>query len=189
MSLTPAGCQKQSKSGNYRKCQKVRLTRENTGFNALSALFANQFVVCRAIRYTCRASASTRNRTWIWTFGGAYAILCTIETFSVPTWSRTRSRALGVPCAIRYTIGTDTLEPTTGFAPAWSGLQDRRLSQSSHVGNKQECKDLNPVGRLWRPLPLPGGRSCSHHAPRDGSSRRSVRSTFNLAASRSSTLR
>ena len=29
----------------------------------------------------------------------------------------------------------DTPEPTTGFAPAWSGLQDRRLSQSSHVGN------------------------------------------------------
>ena len=25
---------------------------------------------------------------------------------------------------------------------------------------KQECKDLNPVGRLWRPLPLPGGHSC-----------------------------
>ena len=26
---------------------------------------------------------------------------------------------------------------------------------------KQECKDLNPVGRLWRPLPLPGGHSCN----------------------------
>ena len=25
-------------------------------------------------------------------------------------------------------------EPTTGFAPASTGLQDRRLSQSSHVG-------------------------------------------------------
>ena len=25
--------------------------------------------------------------------------------------------------------------PTTGFAPVSSGLQDRRLSQSSHVGN------------------------------------------------------
>ena len=46
-----------------------------------------RFVICRAIRYTCRASVSTRNRTWIWTFGGSYAILCTIETFSVPTWS------------------------------------------------------------------------------------------------------
>ena len=68
-----------------------------------------RFVVCRAIRYTCRAflfSVSTRNRTWIWTFGGSYAILCTIETISIPTWSRTRARALGEPCAIRYTIGT-----------------------------------------------------------------------------------
>ena len=51
-------------------------------------------------------SVSTRNRTWIWTFGGSYAIRCTIETFSIPTWSRTRTRALGEPRAIRYTIGT-----------------------------------------------------------------------------------
>ena len=28
------------------------------------------------------------------------------HSISVPTWSRTRARALGVPCAIRYTIGT-----------------------------------------------------------------------------------
>ena len=61
----------------------------------------------------------------------------------------------------------DKPEPTTGFAPAWSGLQDRRLSQSSHVGDKQECKDLNPVGRLWRPLPLPGGHSCIGPRPCD----------------------
>ena len=69
-----------------------------------------RFVVCRAIRYTCRAylhSVSTRNRTWTWTFGGSYAIRYTIETFSVPTWSRTRARALGGPRAIRYTIGTN----------------------------------------------------------------------------------
>ena len=26
---------------------------------------------------------------------------------------------------------------------------------------KQECKDLNLVGRLWRPLPLPGGHPCT----------------------------
>ena len=26
--------------------------------------------------------------------------------------------------------------------------------------HKQECKDSNPVARLWRPLPLPGGHSC-----------------------------
>ena len=86
---------------------------------------------------------------------------------SIPTWSRTRSKALGKPYAIRYTIGTNTSEPTTGFAPAWSGLQDRRLSQSSHVGNKQECKDSNPVARLWRPLPLPGGHSCIGPRPCD----------------------
>ena len=44
-------------------------------------------------------------------------------------------------------------EPTTGFAPASTGLQDRRLSQSSHVGkSKQECKESNPAWRFWRPL-------------------------------------
>ena len=32
---------------------------------------------------------------------------------------------------------------------------------------KQECKDLNPVGRLWRPLPLPGGHSCIGPRPCD----------------------
>ena len=61
-------------------------------------------------RHTRRAfipSVSTRTRTWIWTFGGSYAIPCTIETFSIPTWSRTRARALGKPYAIRYTIGTN----------------------------------------------------------------------------------
>ena len=30
--------------------------------------------------------------------------------------------------------------------------QERRLSQSSHVGNQQECKESNPAGRFWRPL-------------------------------------
>ena len=82
------------------------------GRSSFSALPRNRtpscrFVVCRAIRHTCRASVSTRNRTWIWTFGGSYAIRYTIETFSVPTWSRTRARALGEPRAIRYTIGTN----------------------------------------------------------------------------------
>jgi hypothetical protein len=71
-----------------------------------------RFVICRAIRHTRRASVSTRNRTWIWTFGGSNAIHYTIETHaqSVPTWSRTRTRALGEPCAIRYTIGTRLLQ-------------------------------------------------------------------------------
>ncbi len=38
--------------------------------------------------------------------------------------------------------------PTTGFAPASTGLQDRRLSQSSHVGIKherEESKERPPV--------------------------------------------
>ncbi len=118
-----------------------------------------RFVVCRAIRYTCRASVSTRTRTWIWTFGGSYAIPCTIETFSIPTRSRTGTRALGEPRAIRYTIGTDTPEPTTGFAPASCGLQDRRLSQSSHVG-KHEREESNPVRQGWNLPALPGEHSC-----------------------------
>ena len=36
---------------------------------------------------------------------------------------------------IRYTIGIQiSQEPTTGFAPASTYLQDRRLSVSGHVG-------------------------------------------------------
>ena len=69
---------------------------------------SGSFEDCRAVRHTRRANVSTRNRTWIRTFGGSYAIPCTIETLSVPTWSRTRARALGEPRAIRYTIGTHT---------------------------------------------------------------------------------
>ncbi len=75
---------------------------------------------------------------------------------SIPTWIRTRAWTFGGSNAIRYTIGTQ--EPTTGFAPALPCLQDRRLSMSSHVG-KHEREESNPVGRFWRPLPLPGGRS------------------------------
>jgi hypothetical protein len=53
-------------------------------------------------------------------------------------------------------------EPTAGFAPAWGGLRDRCLSTSSHIGNcQQERTDLNCVERLWRPLALPGARSCT----------------------------
>ncbi len=29
-----------------------------------------------------------------------------------------------------------------------------------HVGNQQECEESDPVGRLWRPLALPGAHSC-----------------------------
>ena len=61
----------------------------------------------------------------------------------------------------------DISEPTTGFAPAWSGFGHRAkrgrpppFSIEPRRQLKQECKDLNPVGRLWRPLPLPGGHPC-----------------------------
>ena len=43
----------------------------------------------------------------------------------------------------------------TGFAPAWTCLQDRCLSQSSHIGSQQERSASNTVHRLWRPSPLP----------------------------------
>ena len=64
-------------------------------------------------------------------------------------------------------------EPTTGFAPASTGLQDRRLSQSSHVGTQARARGVRaPTDRLvavrqfWRLAALPGAHSC------DKSSRR-----------------
>src|SRR5262249_33458539 len=53
-------------------------------------------------------------------------------------------------------------EPTTGFAPASTCLQDRRLSQSSHVG-KHEREESNPVRQLWRLTALPGAHSYKAH--------------------------
>ena len=44
-------------------------------------------------------------------------------------------------------------EPTTGFAPAWSALQEQRLSRSSHVGcflQRGDRRDLNPYLLLHR---------------------------------------
>ena len=64
---------------------------------------------------------------------------------------------------IRYTIGIQIhKEPTTGFAPALTCLQDRRLSVSSHVG-KHEREESNPVRQLWRLTALPGAHSCKAH--------------------------
>ncbi len=69
------------------------------------------------------------------------------------------------PMQIRYTIGIQiTQEPTTGFAPASTCLQDRRLSVSSHVG-KHEREESNPVRQLWRLTALPGAHSCKAHGP------------------------
>ena len=54
---------------------------------------------------------------------------------------RTRAWTFGGSNAIRYTIGASLVsEPTTGFAPASSGLQNRRLSQSSHVGKHHAAR-------------------------------------------------
>ena len=51
---------------------------------------------------------------------------------------------------------------------------------------KQECKDSNPVARLWRPLPLPGGHSCNRlRSRRTGG----IGVTTTPSASRSSTPR
>ena len=65
---------------------------------------------------------------------------------STPTWNRTRTRTLGEFDAFRYTIGTS--EPTTGFAPASSGLQDRRLAKSSHVGKSTSARSRTPYSRF-----------------------------------------
>ena len=82
---------------------------------------------------------------------------------TIPTWIRTRARTFGGSDAIRYTIGIQSFkEPTTGFAPASTCLQDRRLSQSSHVG-KHEREESNPVRQLWRLTALPGAHSCKAH--------------------------
>jgi hypothetical protein len=104
---------------------------------------------------------------------------------NIPTWIRTRARTFGGSDAIRHTIGIQTLqEPTTGFAPASTCLQDRRLSVSSHVG-KHECEESNPVGRFWRPLALPGAHSCNAH----GNKPRGRINSVTSPAGRSSTSR
>jgi hypothetical protein len=50
-------------------------------------------------------------------------------------------------------------EPTTGVAPASTGLQDRCLAVRPRR-QKQDREESNPVKRLWRPPALPGARSC-----------------------------
>ena len=69
----------------------------------------------------------------------------------------------------------DKPEPTTGFAPASSGLQDRRLSQSSHVGFQAGVQGFEPCWAaleaassprrtlLYRPPVLRPGARCPHH--------------------------
>ena len=53
---------------------------------------------------------------------------------SRPGGSRTLTSRSKSPLLCRLSYKPVCREPTTGFAPASSGLQDRRLSRSSHVG-------------------------------------------------------
>ena len=64
-------------------------------------------------------------------------------------------------CCPSHSQGIKVKEPTTGFAPASTALQERSLSQSSHVGNKHERKESNPVRQVWKLAALPGAHSCS----------------------------
>ncbi len=51
-----------------------------------------------------------------------------------PGGSRTLTSRIKNPLLCRLSYKPVGIEPTAGFAPALSGLQDRRLSRSSHVG-------------------------------------------------------
>ena len=53
---------------------------------------------------------------------------------SRPGGSRTLTSRIKSPLLCRLSYKPVGIEPTAGFAPALSGLQDRRLSRSSHVG-------------------------------------------------------
>ncbi len=130
---------------------------------------SRSFEDCRAIRHTRRASCRKCLDQDLNLALDLRRVLCDPlhhRDLERPDLESNQGQGLGEPRAIRYTIGTGKPEPTTGFAPASCGLQNRCLPQSSHVG-KQECEDLNPVGRFWRPLPLPGGHSCIGPRPCD----------------------
>ena len=70
---------------------------------------------------------------------------------SIPTWSRTRTRALGVPCAIRYTIGTIIRpEPTTGILVHSQPCSNRYTTDTIHNRRaKHPDQELN-LDRLVR---------------------------------------
>ena len=51
-------------------------------------------------------------------------------------------------------------EPTTGFAPASAGLQNRCLLSRATSANQHEREELNPVKQFWRLPALPGAHSC-----------------------------
>ena len=97
---------------------------------------SDRFEVCHVIHHTRRACSAARRGIEPRPTASEADMLSGTPTGhvvqGVATWNRTRTKTLGESCAVRYTIATQ--EPTTGFAPASTGLQDRRLSQSSHVG-------------------------------------------------------
>ena len=80
-----------------------------------------RFVVCRALRYTRRASVSTRTRTWIWTFGLSYAILCTIETFRADDWIRTSIERFTRPPP--FSVEPRRQAGARGFEPRGAALE------------------------------------------------------------------
>src|SRR5687768_6517171 len=70
-----------------------------------------------------------------------------------------------LPCFHRtpkvQTSTTSTRQPTTAFAPASTCLQDRRLPQSSHNGNKHKREESDPARQHWRLAAPPGAQSSS----------------------------
>ncbi len=56
-------------------------------------------------------------------------------------------------------------EPTTGFAPASAGLQDRRLSQSSHVGNQERARGFEPCATVLEAVCSPRSTLASVRGP------------------------
>ena len=80
-----------------------------------------RFVVCRALRYTRRASVSTRTRTWIWTFGLSDAILCTIETLRADDWIRTSIERFTRPPP--FSVEPRRQAGARGFEPRGAALE------------------------------------------------------------------
>ena len=76
-----------------------------------------RFEVCRAIRHTRRASVSTRNRTWIWTFGGSMRSLHHRD-IQCPDLESNQDQGLRRALCDPLHHRDVQPEPTTGFAPA-----------------------------------------------------------------------
>ena len=85
---------------------------------------------------------------------------------SVPTWSRTRTRALGEPCAIRYTIGTIHNQSRRLDSHQHHAVYKTAALLFGHVGISRSA-GVEPRARLWRPLALPGAHSCIGPRPCD----------------------